>query len=133
MPFQPGQSGNPATQFQPGQSGNPNGLPKGTKHISTYIREMLEDENFELKLKDGTLQKIFPMKAIIEVAVKKALDGDSKCMDWLAKYGYGSRLQVDLNTAEPLEKIMRDMLDDPGNRHDNLHDDSEEITSQTST
>lgn len=32
-PFQPGKSGNPATQFKPGKSGNPGGVPKSMKEI----------------------------------------------------------------------------------------------------
>jgi hypothetical protein len=30
-------------QFKPGQSGNPKGLPKGTKSLKTFAREMLQN------------------------------------------------------------------------------------------
>lgn len=31
-------------QFKPGESGNPNGRPKGSKNISTIIREFMDEE-----------------------------------------------------------------------------------------
>ena len=44
MPFP-----NPDTQFKPGQSGNPTGPKPGYKHLSTYIRDAMEDEQFDLE------------------------------------------------------------------------------------
>jgi hypothetical protein len=82
------------TQFKPGQSGNPEGKPKGTKHISTHIKEMLEDPNFELKLKDGSIIKGRPMQAIIKTAIAKAVSGDMRAFDMLGKYGYGTKVDV---------------------------------------
>lgn len=41
--------------WKPGQSGNPNGKPKGTKHLATWIRGLLEDETFEVKLSNGEI------------------------------------------------------------------------------
>lgn len=83
-----------STQWQQGQSGNVLGKPKGAKHLSTRIREMLEDDSFEQKLKDGTLIKGAPAEAIIRVLIEKAVKGDLKAIDLLAKYGYGSRIDV---------------------------------------
>src|SRR5579875_553888 len=56
MRFQPGQSGNPATQFKPGQSGNPGGRPKRQKAAT------------ELANRHTT--------AILESLAQKALEGD---------------------------------------------------------
>lgn len=82
------------TRWKPGQSGNPEGKPKGTKHISTHIQEMLNDPDFELKLKDGTILKGRPVQAIIKTAVAKAVSGDMRAFDMLGKYGYGNKLDI---------------------------------------
>lgn len=92
------------TQFKPGQSGNPDGKPKGTKHLSTYIQEALTDENFELKLKDGTILKEMPIKAIIKTAVAKSVSGDTRAMEWLAKHGYGEKINIEL--SDPRKEIL---------------------------
>ena len=69
---------------------------KGSKHLSTYIQEALTDENFELKLKDGTIMKEMPIKAIIKTAVAKSVSGDTRAMEWLAKHGYGEKLNLEV-------------------------------------
>lgn len=91
MPFP-----NPDTQFKPGESGNPAGKKPGTKHISTHIQEMLNDPDFEIKLKDGTILKERPITAIMKTAVAKGISGNVQWADWLAKYGYGSKVNVDV-------------------------------------
>lgn len=82
-----------------GEVRNPRGKPKGTKHISTWIQNLMDDEQFEADNVETTKGKVAyqgaPMKAIIQVAVKKALDGDSRWAEWLAKYGYGQKYEVE--------------------------------------
>jgi hypothetical protein len=80
--------------WQPGQSGNPSGKPKGTKHLSTWIRELMEDETFDEKLTDGTIVRGAPIKAILTVLLTKAVHGDMKAIDLIGKYGYGTRLDL---------------------------------------
>lgn len=92
----PDQSGLEKGKWKPGQSGNPKGKPKGTKHLSTYIQEALTDPNFELKLKDGTILREMPIKAIIKTAVAKSVSGDTRAMEWLAKHGYGEKLNLEV-------------------------------------
>lgn len=93
MPFP-----NKDTQFKPGQSGNPDGKPKGTKHISTWIQDMLNDEEFEVLLDkpiNGTTDyKGAPLKAIIMTAIYKSVSGDNRWAEWLAKNGYGSNVDI---------------------------------------
>ena len=86
--------------WQPGQSGNPAGKPKGTKHNSTWIQEMMEDDQFTRKLANGRTKKEMPVKAIVGTLIAKALDGDMRAIDLLAKYGYGTKL--DLTSKEQL-------------------------------
>lgn len=95
-------------QFKPGQSGNPAGKKPGTKHLSTHIQEMLNDDSFELKLKDGTLLKERPIAAIIKTAVAKSISGDNKWAEWLAKHGYGEKLQLEIN--DPRKEILEKYL-----------------------
>jgi hypothetical protein len=77
-----------------GEIRNPKGKPKGTKHLSTHIKEMLEDDNFELKLKDGTILKGRPVAAVIKTAIAKAVSGDMRAFDMLGKYGYGQKIDL---------------------------------------
>ena len=81
-------------QWKPGQSGNPAGKPKGTKHLSAWIRELLEDDTFKAKLTTGRTSKGAPIKAIVQSLVIKALEGDTKAFDLLAKYGYGTKVDI---------------------------------------
>ncbi len=90
---------NKDTQFKPGESGNPAGKPKGAKHISTHIQNLLEDEEFEANVLDSKVGVIeykgAPIKAIIMVALRKAVNGDDKAREWLAKYGYGQKFEFE--------------------------------------
>jgi hypothetical protein len=78
------------------------------------IRDMLEDENLELKLKDGTLLKN-PGKAMIGVMTIKANAGDVPAATFLAKYGYGDKLDVTSNEqtiAQPSIVASKELADD---------------------
>lgn len=99
MPFP-----NKDTQFKPGQSGNPAGKPKGTKHISTWIQEMLTDPDFELKLKTGEILKGAPLEAIIKTAVAKGISGNVQWAEWLAKHGYGEKIKLEID--DPRKEIL---------------------------
>lgn len=89
-------------KFRPGESGNPAGKPKGVKHINTWIQELMEDEAFEANIlgaKTGIREyKGAPIKAIVQVAMVKAINGDTKAMEWLAKYGWSQKQEVDVTT-----------------------------------
>jgi hypothetical protein len=101
MPFTP-ETAHTGTQFKPGESGNPKGKPKGAKHISTHIQNLMEDEDFEANILDAKTgikeYKGAPVKAIIQVAITKAINGDAKAMDWLAKYGWTAKTEIDLTS-----------------------------------
>lgn len=75
-----------------------NGAPKGTKHISTWIQEMMNDNEFETQVLDSKTgwkdYKGAPLKAIIQVAAKQALAGDDKAREWLAKHGWKAQLDI---------------------------------------
>lgn len=92
------------TQWKPGQTGNAAGKPRGTKHISTWIQDLANDEEFEaniLDAKKGLIEyKGAPLKAIISVAITKAVNGDEKAREWLAKYGWKAQLDITTNDKD---------------------------------
>ena len=83
------------TQWKPGTSGNPAGKPKGAKHLATHIQEMMEDNKFEQKLKNGSILRGAPIQAIIRTLIIKAVNGDLRAFDLLARYGYGTKIEFD--------------------------------------
>jgi len=89
----------------------------GSKHISTHIKEMLEDEDFELKMKDGSIYKGRPMKAVIKTAIAKAMSGDMRAFDMLGKYGYGSKLDI-TSDGEKLTIAMVEFVDGDSKKTD---------------
>lgn len=103
--------GNPdnLVHWKPGQSGNPSGRPKGSKDLSTWIQNLMHDESFEAVLHyDKATQvqwKGAPIKAIIAVAMMRAVRGDERWADWLSKNGYGNKLI--LGTEDPAEAVLR--------------------------
>lgn len=123
-----GQFPNPDTQFKPGNPGGP-GAPKGTKHISTWIQEMLNDEEFTMLLADPREgykeHKGPPIKAIVRVATIRAAQGEKESREWLAKYGYGQKLvhsnDPDSPMPAPADKTLVDafiekLKDDTANK-----------------
>jgi hypothetical protein len=82
-------------QWGPGQSGNPKGKPKGARHLRTIVQELLADENFEQKLKNGQTIKGVPLEAIVKVGIAKAMSGDKGWFDALSKYAIGTRMDID--------------------------------------
>lgn len=98
--------------FKKGQSGNPAGPKPGYKHISTWIQDMLNDENFETLLSDPKVGYIefkgAPLRAIIQTALRKAIGGDTRWAEWLAKHGYGESLKIEIN--DPRKEILNKYL-----------------------
>jgi hypothetical protein len=95
MVFKPGETIGKENRFQPGQSGNPAGKPKGFLNLSTQIQNLMNEEEFAPDDVDRRTSLGTPMKAIVATGMKKARDGDTKWAEWLAKYGYGQKLEVE--------------------------------------
>jgi len=96
---------------------------KGTKHISTWIQEMLNDEEFTLDnfLFNGKQFKGAPIKAIVTVGIMQALQGDEKWANWLAKHGYGNQLNLNVN-KDPIDEILTKFGISEGDADDNTED-----------
>lgn len=99
---------------------------KGSKHLSTIIKELADDIDWSkttLKNKDELKAKYGKngFKAVAYVALTKAMTGDTKAMEWLAKYGYGQKLDItsnenDLfNMNELVIKVVKAREDDTDN------------------
>jgi hypothetical protein len=119
-PYTPGDS----RAVKNGSKGGKN--KKGSKHLSTIIKELADDIDWDkttLNNKDELKEKYGKngFKAVVYVALTKAMTGDTRAMDWLAKYGYGQKLDItsnenDLfNMSELTIKIVKDRVDDTGN------------------
>lgn len=112
-----------ATQFKPGHSGNPAGPAPGYKHISTHIQELLEDDEFEAWIPDSREgikeYKGRPMKAILRAMAIRAMAGDVRAFDVLAKFGYGSKdtLEVTGPGGGPMLALVR-FMDGRPDSHD---------------
>jgi hypothetical protein len=79
--------------------------------IQNMLNEPLEPDEVDPKNHTKT-----EMKAIINTAIIKAKGGDNKWADWLAKYGYGQKMEVEHSgtietkslSDEELLKIVND-------------------------
>ncbi len=87
--------------FKPGQSGNPAGVPKGTKHLTTIIRELaskpIEWEKLNLKNADALKAKYKnsnAWEAIIYVAFTQAMTGDAAARRWLSESAFGKNINI---------------------------------------
>lgn len=84
-------------KFEKGESGNPNGRPKGTKNLSTILREMLE-EDIDVVV-DGVKSKKQFQEVIIRKLLKKAHDGDIRAiMEIFDRVDGRPKQQIDQNT-----------------------------------
>lgn len=59
---------------------------------------MLEDDDFKATLPSGKQFKGAPAQAIVKSLVIRAIEGDVRAFDLLAKHGYGTRLDIN-NTS----------------------------------
>ena len=66
------------TQFPKGKSGNPKGRPKGSKNLSTLLREAADDQVFATI--DGEKRKISKLQATTMQLATKAASGDQAAM-----------------------------------------------------
>lgn len=99
-------------RFKPGQSGNPKGKPKGVRHLKTIIQEIGHNIDWaKTTLKDKeNMKRMYgnsAWDALAYVAFTKAMAGDTKAMDWLAKNGYGQSLDITSDGNELSAPIVR--------------------------
>jgi hypothetical protein len=83
--------------FPKGTSGNPKGRPKGSANLSTRIRNYLESPQKLTYNNKGWQGE--PIELLIGIYTQKAIDGDLKSATWLAKYGYGTKIDAEMDEA----------------------------------
>lgn len=75
---------------------------KGSKHINTWVQELLHDEEFETWIydaKNGIKEyKGAPIKAVVQAQITKALAGDTKAYDSLFKSGWPAKTETDITS-----------------------------------
>jgi hypothetical protein len=108
MPYNPKSKEN-LIPVKKGEVRNPNGNYNRTKHISTWIQELGNDEDFEVYLQHPTKGyqsfKGAPVKAVVETAWRKAAAGDKDAREWVAKYGWKPQLDITSND-EKIEGLV---------------------------
>ncbi len=67
--------------------------PKGSKHVSSYIKEFLEDVEIGYTLL-GKETLGTPIEAIIKGMIVRAIRGDLRATELLIRHGYGNSGQV---------------------------------------
>jgi hypothetical protein len=105
---------------------------KGSLHLTTHIQNMLNDPDFELKLKDGSIIKGQPIEVIMKVAISRAVSGDIRFLEWLAKYGYGQKLDLTTN-GQSINVIIEDTYaKEPKFRTDNTIAEANDLAEDSS-
>ena len=96
-------------KFRPGVSGNPNGRPRGSRNLTTAVRQILETEaDFKrLPVKDAAkLEKLYRGATVGEliayVQATKAINGDTKAAEFLARNGGNPSLLDPVSSLSPL-------------------------------
>ncbi len=98
---------NTDTQFKSGESGNPHGRPKGSRNLSTILREVL-DEEIEITLPNGQKEKKPFAEVIARKLIKKAVEGDIRAIREIWDRCEGKATQEILNFHEGMHiKITR--------------------------
>ena len=79
--------------FKKGYDSRRGSKPKGAKHLSTLIQEMTNDPDFHAMIQHPTKGYVEyqgpAIKAIVGAAINRAVSGDPRAMEWLAKNGWG--------------------------------------------
>jgi hypothetical protein len=94
--------------WQAGQSGNPAGRKPGSKNISTIVQELLDHEaNADVLARSNVAELVKDMptsyaKAVVWVAIQKALRGDMRAIVWLAEQQEHGFVQHDVERRPPI-------------------------------
>lgn len=87
--------------FQQGYDPRRGSKPKGAKNLSSWIKELMNDPKLDISLLDSKNELVrykgAPIKALVRVAIERAITDPKdglKWAEWLARYGYGSKIDV---------------------------------------
>jgi hypothetical protein len=116
-------SGNPniakageKTRWKKGERPPNAGKPKGSKHINTWVQELMEDEEFTAQIREGykiVEYKGAPVKAIVKAQIRKAVDGDTMAYKALVDSGWTKKTETDLTSGgESLAPLLVKFMGD---------------------
>ena len=106
--------------MKPGQTLNPEGRPKGSRNLSTVLREMLEEE-IEVII-DGKKERKKFKDAIIRRLIKKANDGDIRAITEIFDRIEGKAIQsTNINMGNKSIEIAK-WIDDNSNYNETKDD-----------
>lgn len=74
--------------FKKGYDPRRGNKPKGAKHLTTHIQELLNSGQVCYDLSGSQALTDRPIKAIISVLIDKAIQGDYRAIELLFKFGY---------------------------------------------
>jgi len=103
-----------------GEVRNPYGLKGKDGNQGVHLKSLIQDIGNNIDWDKTTLKDKSQMrerygknawKALTYVAFTKAMAGDSKAMDWLAKNGYGTNIDVTTD-GQPLNIALVEFIDD---------------------
>ena len=97
------------SQFTPGKTGNPNGRPKGTRNISTIVREWLEAIYSKTNPISGKTESLSIQDHMVISLIGKALKGDVPAFKELMDSGHGKIIDG-LDVTSKGESIVTERL-----------------------
>ena len=88
-------------QFKSGQSGNPKGRPKGSRNFAKIVSELLS-RRIRTKI-NGETQRILPTEALVQVVLRKALNGDRHA--WVTVFGWIDETEASKERRDAVRSI----------------------------
>lgn len=100
--------------WQAGQSGNPNGRPKGSKNMSTILREYLECELDGVNPFTGKKEKLSAKQIIMLKLIANAMKGDNKSINDILDRLEGKATQKTELSVAKQDDFIKQLASNPG-------------------
>lgn len=99
------------SRFKPGQSGNSKGRPKGTRNLSSDLKDELGER---IRIREGDQEKsISKQRALVKALVAKALKGDTRAATVLiTMVDRYITPEIAATDTRPLSRTEEQILDD---------------------
>lgn len=104
-------NGGTLTPFQKGKSGNPAGLPKGTKHLSTYLKLALNDTMTYKGLK-RPISEVIILELIAKAVNNKSAKTQLMAISEILDRTEGKAIAKNLNINQDINQLNLSALSD---------------------